>query len=468
MSVNHPSWVADAIFYQIFPDRFDNGDPTNDPPTTVAWDSAPTRENYMGGDLEGVIRRLDYIQDLGCNAIYLNPIFKADTNHRYDTSDYYRIDPALGDDRAFDRLVREVHARDMRIVLDGVFNHCGLNFEPFQDVLKNGAASQYRNWFDVYHFPVRRHPVPNYATCGLADYLPRLNAYEPEVAAFARDVALHWLGRGIDGWRLDVPYEIHPDFWRAFRTEVKAAYPQAYLVAEEWRDTAPLLHGDTFDGATHYRLRELIFDYVLKNALTGEAFLRGLEHLQATLPSGSTQAMLTLLGSHDTERVLTAASGNTDLVQLAFTAMLTLPGAPLLYYGDENGMEGANDPGCRGGMEWDSAKWTSELRTTIKRLIHFRANSTAVRRGNLTFVYGNDRIAAYARQAGEETVLIVLNTSQVVREVEFDVPFMPGAVLNDLSGQERLVVTEEARLAVRLLPSKAHVLLRDEVTNAAK
>ena len=205
-----PGWVPDAVFYQIFPERFRNGDLGNDPPGTEPWGGAPTRENFFGGDLEGVIQGLDYIREMGFNVLYLNPIFKAATNHKYDTHDYFQIDPAFGDDATFDRLIREAHARGVRVVLDGVFNHCGEGFGPFQDVKDRGPESAYLGWFDVYSFPLQTEPHPNYATCGGAYYLPRLNARNPEVEAFVHEVALYWLGRGIDGWRLDVPYEIHP------------------------------------------------------------------------------------------------------------------------------------------------------------------------------------------------------------------------------------------------------------------
>ena len=208
MTMTIPDWVNDAIFYQIFPDRFRNGDPSNDPPGVEPWGAEPTRENFFGGDLAGVTEGLPYIKELGCNALYLNPIFQAGTNHRYDTDDYFEIDPALGDDADFDRLITRAHELGVRVVLDGVFNHCGVGFAPFSDVVVNGLDSRYRGWFDVYDFPVRVGEPANYATCGGAHYLPRLNTREPEVEAFIHEVALHWLSRGIDGWRLDVPYEI--------------------------------------------------------------------------------------------------------------------------------------------------------------------------------------------------------------------------------------------------------------------
>lgn len=453
-----PDWVADAVFYQIFPERFCNGDSSNDPPGTEAWGGVPTRENFFGGDLAGITQKLDYIKDLGCNALYLNPIFKAGTNHKYDTHDYFRIDPAFGDDAAFDTLIREAHARSIRVVLDGVFNHCGDGFAPFQDVLKRGVSSLYKDWFDVYAFPVRQEPLPNYATCGGAHYLPRLNAYNPDVEAFIHKVALHWLARGVDGWRLDVPYEIHTDFWRRFREVVKATYPDAYLVAEEWRDPSAFLQGDTFDGATHYLLRGAAFDFLLTNALTGDAFLRALGTLERQLPGSHQQGMLTLLGSHDTARVLTLCRGDVDTAMLLYTFLLTIPGAPLIYYGDENGMVGENDPDCRRTMVWEPEAWNHDVRNPLKKLIELRHESTALRRGDVELAFSNDRIACYYRIWEEQRELIVLNNSRVAREISIPVKFPEGTSIKDgLCGDTFRVVNGKICFE-RMTPCRAWVL----------
>ena len=424
--------MPDAIVYQIFPDRFHNDDPSNDPPDSVPWTAVPTRENFFGGDLKGIIDRLDYLEHLGVNTLYLNPIFRAGTNHRYDTFDYFQIDPALGNDAIFDQLVKQAHSRGIRILLDGVFNHCGLGFAPFQDVVRHGTASRYRNWFDIYDFPVRTEPIPNYATCGGTHYLPRLNTCNPEVEAFIHKVALYWLDRGIDGWRLDVPYEIHPDFWRRFRTTIKGCHPQAYLVAEEWRDPTHFLHGDTFDGTMHYQFRDLAFDYILKDALTGDAFLRALIDLFDRLPAGAPYGMLTLLGSHYTERVFTAARGDTRKIILLFTLLLTLPGAPLIYYGDENGMQGHNDPDCRHPMVWDPDEWQEDIRKAVITLTNLRRRLPALRRGRLMAVFSNDRVAAYELSDDTSRVLVIFNNSSVPRDLVIPTPMMPEGTILDV------------------------------------
>lgn len=441
-----PEWVQDAVFYQVFPERFRNGSPANDPPGTEPWGGVPTRENYFGGDLAGLTEKLDYIADMGFNAIYLNPIFRAGTNHKYDTHDYFQVDPAFGDDAAFDQLVTAAHSRGVRLVLDGVFNHCGLGFAPFQDVLRNGPASRWAGWFDAYDYPLRSTPAPNYATCGGAHYLPRLNTRSPEVEEYVQRVALHWLERGADGWRLDVPYEIDTPFWSRFRTAVKNRFPAAYLVAEEWRDPTAFLQGDTFDGATHYLLRGLALDFVVKNALTGEAFGRALRTLRRSLPSGSETGMLTLLGSHDTPRILTECGGDARAASLLFTFLLTMPGAPLVYYGDENGMEGGNDPDCRRTMVWDEPQWRREIRRPLLELIRLRREHACLRSGAVTEAFANDRVYAYHRGEGVGRALIVLNNTGVDRTLALPASYPDGTVLKDgLGGEDVIVTAGEAR-----------------------
>ena len=454
-----PEWVQDAVFYQIFPERFRNGDRGNDPPGTGPWGGAPTRENFFGGDLRGVIEKLDYVRDLGANALYLNPIFLAGTNHKYDTRNYFKIDLAFGDDAIFDELVREVHARGMRLILDGVFNHCGDGFGPFQDVLERGAASRYRDWFTPYAFPLVAGPHPNYATCGNCAYLPRLNTQNPEVEAFVQGVALFWLERGIDGWRLDVPYEIENGFWARFREVVKARFPDAYLVAEEWRDPAALLQGDTFDGAMHYRLRDLGLDFIVKNALVAGAFGRALETLRERVPERVEKSMLTLLGSHDTARLLTECGGDVTSAKLLYTLLLTYPGAPLIYYGDENGMPGGNDPDCRRPMEWDEARWNRGLRDHVTRLLQLRAAHGELRRGDFRVLFAEDRLFAFSRSTPGHRSMVVLNNTYVSREIRLPVPFPDGTPLTDGLGGDTLTVRGGA-LHFDPLPARTSLVFR--------
>ncbi|MBI3962311.1 MAG: glycoside hydrolase family 13 protein [Deinococcus sp.] len=453
-----PAWVSDAIFYQIFPERFRNGDPSNDPPGVQPWGGQPTRDSFFGGDLRGIIDSLPYLSELGVNALYLTPIFKAGTNHKYDTHDYLTIDPHFGDLATFDELVRQAHASGIRIVLDGVFNHCGDGFWAFQDVQARGPHSQYWDWFTVYSFPLRANPYPNYATCGGAAYLPRLNTDHPEVRRHLFQVARYWLERGIDGWRLDVPYEVAPDFWREFRLVVKQHFPQAYLVAEEWRDAWSLLQGDQFDGAMNYRLRELVLDFLVRNALSAEAFRRALDDLRRHYPSQADMGMLNLLGSHDTPRLLTLCQGQLPLAKLALAFLLTYPGAPMLYYGDEVGMMGDSDPDCRRPMLWDQQQWNTDLLQFVRRLTTLRQERVSLRRGAFRPVLAQDRVFAYVRGSGPDALLVVLNSTATRRDVTIPVPTdlaAEGQVLRELltePGGSTPVV--QGQLPLRELPPR--------------
>ncbi len=428
-----PAWVADAVFYQIFPERFCNGDPSNDPPNVSPWGNLPTRENFFGGDLAGITARLDYLQDLGVTAIYLNPIFAARTNHRYDTSDYFSVDPGLGTRADLKTLVSAAHRRGMRLILDGVFNHCGDGFGPFQDLLQRGEASAYKDWFLARSYPLSRDPL-NYLTCGGAVYLPKLNHAHRPVQEFIFKVARYWLDEvGMDGWRLDVPFKIPIDFWYAFRQVVKGVRPDAYLVGEIWREAGPWIEG-VFDGVTNYRLRELLLDYSLTTVLDGEDF--GFE-LGSLLKAHGAQAsgMLNLLGSHDTARILTLFKGDTARLSVALTCLMTLPGAPLVYYGDEVGLLGETDPDCRRCMPWDAQQWNPAAVDLYRRLIALRQAHPALRRGNPeSLAYFNGLYAYRQAYAGDEA-LVVLNAREGIAHIRIPTHSASGLWREYASGQ---------------------------------
>jgi len=402
-----PSWAADAVFYQIFPDRFYNGCPENDPHGTRPWEELPTPANFFGGDLQGISQKLDYLQHLGVNALYLNPIFVARTNHKYDTGDYTQVDPAFGGNQALKDLVAACHARRMRIILDGVFNHCGMEFFAFQDVQQHGPASPYADWFTVHSYPLNTSPL-SYMVCGDAPYLPKLNHQNPAVQEYLLNVARFWLEEaGIDGWRLDVPFKIPFAFWREFRRVVKETNPEAYLVGEVWREAEPWLQGDTFDGVTNYRLRELILDYCLTHTLDAEDFaFEVAQLLHAHGPAA--RGMLNLLGSHDTPRILTLMKGDVDRLRIALTVLFTLPGAPMVYYGDEVGMLGENDPDCRRPMAWEESRQNKAVHEITRRLIQCRKQHPALRQAEPETLFVLNGAWAY-RQAyqGDEVIVIV-------------------------------------------------------------
>ena len=454
-ATDRPAWVPDAVFYQIFPDRFRNGDPTNDPPGTERWGASPTRENFFGGDIDGVRQGLPYLAHLGITAIYLTPIFAAGTNHRYDAHDYLRIDPALGDARALRELVDDAHRLGIRVILDGVFNHCGDGFWAFRDLAARGANSPYRDWFFPSSLPIRRDP-PNYQTCGGAAYLPKLNIDHPDVRRYLLGVAAHWIREAdIDGWRLDVPWKIPVRFWEEFRAVVKAAKPDAYVVGEVWRDARPWL--EVWDGAMNYRLRDHVLDYCVRDHMDAEDF--AFESAELLRDHGDAAPwMLNLLGSHDTPRLLTLCGGDERRAVLALTALFTAPGTPMLFYGDEVGMEGDNDPDCRRCMEWDGNRWRPSIADACRRLIRLRHDLPALRRGAWEPLIRFNGVFAFRRRHAGDEVVIVLNPRDAQHDLAIPVPDGEATRWHDaLSGAT--FDTHGGKLRVETLPSCAALVL---------
>lgn len=455
-----PYWVQDAIFYQIFPDRFCNGDPRNDPPGVQPWDSPPTIWNFMGGDLRGIIHKFDYLLDLGITALYLNPIFLSPSNHRYNTVDYFRIDPKLGSMADFQALLRVAHASGVHVILDGVFNHCGRGFFAFNDLLENQEHSPYRNWFHV-----RRFPVSAYGPGEAEDYLgwwghkslPKFNTDNPAVRRLLLDVARYWIEQGADGWRLDVPNEIDDDtFWSEFRYTVKSVNPDAYLVGEIWTGDPRWVGNGHFDGLMNYPLRDAILEFLEGNFLTTEGFAQKVEELLNLYPRENVYAMYLPLGSHDTERLYTNLGGNLDKVKLAFLFQFAYPGAPAVYYGDEVGMEGGKDPGSRAPFPWNSFQRNAELRAWVQTLISWRKRCPVLRRGDYLRVHLDDRrkIYAFARTLGTDKVLIVLNASPVRRQLRVpvgEIGWSDGRILRNLLGREEYFVSRD-NLSLSLPP----------------
>jgi glycosidase len=429
-----PAWVADAVFYHVFPERFRNGDRSLDPPRVKPWDTLPGHHDFLGGDLVGVREALPYLQELGIDAIYLNPIFEATTNHKYNATDFYRIDPHFGDLDLFKALVAECHERGIRVILDGVFNHVGVAFAPFRDVLERGPASPYAEWFYCRSFPVRSRPRPNYVCWWDYWELPKLNLQNPEVRRYLLEVAVYWIREAdIDGWRLDVPEEVPQSFWREFRAAVKAVKPEVYLVGEIWHDGRPWLRGDQFDAVMNYRFREAALNLLGGSTRDGESGLPGdgpcdargyderMHDLLSELPLQAVRCQFNILGSHDTARLRTLLGGDPARVRLAALLMFTAPGAPVVYYGDEVGMEGGKDPDCRRGFPWERARQDLATLAVFQSLIALRRAWPALRHGDWRTLHVG-RCYAYARLLGpsEEAIAVVVNPSST--EVEVDLP----------------------------------------------
>ncbi len=457
--MNAPEWVKDAVFYQIFPERFFNGDPANDPPNAADWNAdEPTRENFFGGDLLGITQKAAYLQALGINALYLTPIFEAQTNHKYDTSDYLKIDPTFGTLDSFRQMRAALGDAGVRLILDAVFNHCGDGFWAFRDVIEHGERSPYCDWFQVNSFPIRFDP-PSYQTCGGAPFLPKLNTDNADVQAYLLRVTEYWMNEGIDGWRLDVPWKASLTFWQRFRECVTRANPDAYIVAEVWRGTSDWLRGDSVHGVMNYRLRQHILDYAAFDHMDAEDF--DYEVRQLLIEHGDTTPYhLTLLGSHDTPRIRTLCGGDASRTIIAIALQTTLPGTPMVYYGDEIGMEGENDPDCRRPMIWDEARWHAGIAVATRNLILLRHMHPALRRGDLHLLRVFNGVYAYARSLEEDTVLVVLNPRG--EQPALSIPLGEFAAtprwLDILSGTYFTV--EDQQLQFRPLPARsAYVLI---------
>jgi glycosidase len=413
-----PEWVKHAVFYQIFPERFDNGDPERDPENVQPWGTTPTPGNFMGGDLRGIINRLDYLSELGVTALYLNPIFQASSNHKYNTYDYYRIDPHFGDLATFHELLHEAHQRNMRVILDGVFNHCGRGFFAFVDILENGNESPYLKWFHIKRLPI--HPYTdmypaNYSGWWNLRSLPKFNTEHDPVRRYLFDVARYWIEQGADGWRLDVPNEIEDHaFWRDFRRVVKQAKPDAYIVGEIWTDATPWLDGTQFDAVMNYVWRDLCRDYFAYEQIPTDAFARAIEILLRRYPNEATLAQLNLFGSHDTARFLTEVGGDVRKLFAPILFQMTFPGAPCIYYGDEIGLRGGKDPQCRGCFPWQQDLWNQPLHIWVRRCIAIRHAHAALRTGEYhTLLAQNEPpLYAFVRWNNEEQLVVVLNPGE--------------------------------------------------------
>ncbi|WP_337034959.1 alpha-glycosidase [Paenibacillus illinoisensis] len=420
-----PEWVKDAVFYQIFPERFANGNPELNPENVEPWGGEPTPSNFFGGDLQGVMDHLDYLSELGINAIYFTPIFEATTNHKYDTEDYLRVDRHFGDADTVKRLVKLCHERGIRVLLDAVFNHSGKTFAPFVDVQENGEKSKYKDWFHVHEFPLDvKDGIPTYETFGFEPHMPKLNTENPEVKDYLLKVAEYWIKEvGMDGWRLDVADEVDDAFWRDFRRVVKAANPEAYILGEIWNESSAWLQGDQFDASMNYPFTDAVNGFFVKNKMNAETFANSIGRQLSRYPLQASEVAFNLLDSHDTPRLLTLCEGDQRKMKLAALFQFTYLGTPCIYYGDEIGLDGDHDPGCRKCMEWDEAKQDRELFTFYQQLIALRHAHPALRaEGHVRFLQARPEGSQLIleRQSEDERILVLFNRSEETAIIEFE------------------------------------------------
>lgn len=587
IQVSVPDWASHAVWYQIFPERFANGDVSNDPKSSDirgSWphDSSPyhpavwtadwykrqpgeTSDNGFyydvqrrryGGDLQGVLNRLHYLQDLGVNAIYFNPLFESPSLHKYDGASYHHIDNNFGPtplqdsalvtseipddpstwkwtgaDSLFLKLVKECHKRGIRIIIDGVFNHVGMNFWAFQDVMKRQGDSKYVSWFTIHKWDDKRTPQDEFEYAGWYDVkeLPEIREdNEGPPAGFREYVfsAVHrWMdpngdgdpSDGIDGWRLDVAELVSKNFWRQFRKVVKGINSEAYIVGEVWWqdwslnkmfDASAWLQGDIFDAVMNYRLAaEAVHFFVDKeNKITASEFDSRLSSLRADYPDEVNRVLMNLYDSHDTDRIASQVvnrdddydhrdnpnenptyelrkpiAGEIRIQELLVVFQMTYLGAPMVYYGDEAGMWGADDPDCRKPMLWPDSTYEDEnsdplqrerpgdqnvfdadLYSHYQKLINIRKSHSALQTGEFVTLLTDDGrdIYAYARYDSSDTLVVVLNNSNNQEVLEsFNAGFLSGGNwVDQLTNQTHQI--SENRLNLNMKPKSALILAR--------
>ena len=478
MAIQTPEWVKHAIFYQIFPDRFARSERLTKPVNLEPWDSQPTTRGFKGGDLLGVVEHLDYLEALGINALYFNPVFQSAANHRYHTHDYFHVDPILGGDSALRTLLDAAHVRGIRVILDGVFNHASRGFYQFNHLMENGASSPYTEWFHVREFPVNAfddRKKPNFACWWDNRELPQLNTDHIQVREFLFAVAEHWIRAGIDGWRLDVPLEIKtPGFWEEFRRRVRAINPDAYILAEIWHEAQPWLGGNHFDAVMNYPFNRACLEFFGGKALNTKEHPGGfkLKACDARDFAGQVDGMLTiyapevvdvqynLLSSHDEPRFLTMVGEEKHRLQLATLFQMTYPGAPSVYYGDEVGMLGGSDPDCRRSFPWDESLWDRDLLAFFKRAIALRRDHLALRNGEYTTLHARGQSYAFARHNAAEAIVIALNAGDKPESLTLNLKnIVPGeGLLKDAWEDEQLPVSQ-GRLTLTVPPFTGRVLI---------
>ncbi|MCS6989738.1 MAG: glycoside hydrolase family 13 protein [Chloroherpetonaceae bacterium] len=555
-------WTRGAIFYQIFPERFRNGNPNNDPspdksaPTAKAhrwtsnWyalsDDEKRRspdfwqniyQRRYGGDLQGILDKLDYLQALGIDAIYLNPIFEAVSAHKYDATLLHHVDVNFGNDPEGDlkliaeedfdnpdtwrwtnadllflKLIEEAHKRNIRIVIDGVFNHVGTRFPPFQDVVKHQTNSRYKDWFEILSFD-------DSTTGKKFDYkgwwghksLPELKrdslkglADAPKRYVFA--VTKRWTApngdvtKGVDGWRLDAADDLPHAFWKEWRAFVKSINPNCFLVGEIWVNAKEWMKGDEFDAVMNYQFAVFTHQLFVQKVLKPSEFKLKIEELLASYPDSANYALLNLYDSHDTERLpsrlvnptrhfdhYAGLRANKDyqlrppnddeyrLQKLLMLFQFAYVGAPMLYYGTEAGMWGADDPDCRKPMVWREFQYDDENAELLtgksepfkvafnervyqdyKTLIDLRRQSDALKFGTFKFLVADDEknLIAFERAFGGETLVAVFNLSSQSQTIELDSP-------NDLTDLlTKQTFESKSGKAILTLASRSGLLLR--------
>ena len=415
-----PQWAEDMVMYHIFPNSFASGRRKLESSSPKEVDLKGGTQNLLGGTLKGIMENLDYLQELGVNCIYINPVFLANSYHKYDTIDYFQIDPCFGKKEDLKELVSKCHEAGIRVLLDGVFNHCGSDFFAFRDVLKYGRQSPYYDWFYYMPEPVEYKDPPNYEAFAYVKEMPKLNTGNEQVVEYLCKVGTYWIKEAdIDGWRLDVANEINHDFWRTFRKEVRKVKKDVLLIGEIWEDAPCWLQGDQFDSTMNYRFSYLCKDFFAKRTMHVTEFDQQIQKMLMRYTRKVTFAQMNFLDSHDIPRFLSECQQDTRRMELAFFYLFMGVGIPSVFYGDELFIEGTLEAEYRKAMPWEQENSCIEK---FKKWIWLRREHKALKRGSYKSVYTDDATGCYGflRECEEECLLVLLNngSEQVVLPIE--------------------------------------------------
>ena len=410
-----PDWANDAVVYNIFPDSFASSKCAVTGVGSEKRLGCALSRSRLGGTINGIRSNLDYIASLGVNCLYLNPVFAAGQYHKYDTIDYLHIDPCFGTDEDFRALVDESHVRGIRVILDGVFNHCGAQFFAFRDVLEKQGQSRYAGWFYRLQFPVRYPDAgekPNYECFCYERLMPKLDTANPEVRDYLCGVGEHWLREyGADGWRLDVADEVDDAFWREFRRRCKAVKSDALLIGEVWGDARHWLGGDMLDSAMNYDFRNHCRHFFAEGNIDARTFAGRCADMLMRCKRQTASVQLNILDSHDTGRFLSLCGGDTRRLKLAVLFMCCFVGMPCIFYGDELGVEGQDELDYRCAMPWQDGD--RDLLRFYREVIALRRAHPALRHGELRFLRAEpgEHVLVFERKTGVERLVITINAS---------------------------------------------------------
>ncbi len=407
-----PLWAENKVLYQIFPSRFATEKQVSD----EIWYQAPIgHDANLQGSLRGIIDHLDYLKKLGVDILYMTPIFSSNSSHKYNIDDYYKIDPSFGDKEDLKELVDRAHKLGMYVILDGVFNHTAVDFFAFRDIMRNKEQSAYLDWYYIKDFPLimERGKKPNYKTFSYASMMPKLNLQNRETADFVIDVASYWIREcNIDGWRLDVADEVSHTFWKRFRREIKAVKKDVLIVGEIWHFAEDFLEGDEWDSVMNYQFSRSVIDLIVTQKMSISAFVGNLNFIKGNLHTNLEGYLWNFIDTHDTERFLNSAHKDFEKQKLAAALQLLLPGMPMIYYGDEVGIEGGPDPDCRRGMLWDKNRQNQSLLQYYQTLIRIRHTYPVLTKGSIAEQYTEDEKGLFysTRHLGDQYITVIFHT----------------------------------------------------------